>query len=164
MTPKCAGQRGSRAGWYRDVCTERSVSPCCVSLVARPLGKTLPTPWCYVPHHCQSSINVCTTYALCVLVSYVYLKLLTAVNFKNERKKKKKYALNIRGIVWSWKKIKSGVLKHDILREFEISKSTYYRFIVREHLLLLKNLPKLKFLLIIFYVLTVFILFWLKTN
>ena len=53
------------------------------------------------------------------------------------------------------KKIKSGV----ILREFEISKSTYYRFIVREHVLLLKNLPKLKFLLIIFYVLTVFILF-----
>ena len=60
------------------------------------------------------------------------------------------------------KKIKSGVLKHDILREFEISKSTYYRFIVREHVLLLKNLPKLKFSLIIFYVLTVFILFWLK--
>ena len=53
------------------------------------------------------------------------------------------------------KKIKSGVLKHDVLREFEISKSTYYRFIVREHILLLKNLPKLKFLLIIFYVLTV---------
>ena len=47
------------------------------------------------------------------------------------------------------KKIKSGVLKHDILREFEISKSTYYRFVVREHVLLLKNLPKLKFLLII---------------
>ena len=47
-------------------------------------------------------------------------------------------------------KIKSGVLKHDILREFEISKSTYYRIIVREHVLLLKNLPKLKFLLIIF--------------
>ena len=45
---------------------------------------------------------------------------------------------------------KSGVLKHDILREFEITKSTYYRFIVREHVLLLKNLPKLKFLLIIF--------------
>ena len=62
------------------------------------------------------------------------------------------------------KKIKSGVLKHDILREFEISKSTYYRFVVREHVLLLKNLPKLKFLLIIFYVLTVFILFWLKRN
>ena len=37
------------------------------------------------------------------------------------------------------KKIKSGVLKYDILREFEISKSTYYRFIVREHVLLLKN-------------------------
>ena len=54
------------------------------------------------------------------------------------------------------KKIKSGVLKHDILREFEISKSTYYRFIVREHVLLLKNLPNLKFLLIIFYVVTVF--------
>ena len=52
----------------------------------------------------QSSINVCTTYALCVLVSYVYLKRLTAVNFKNERKKKKKNALNIRGTVWSWKK------------------------------------------------------------
>ena len=48
------------------------------------------------------------------------------------------------------KKIKSGVLKHDILREFEISKSTYYRFIVHQHGLLLKNLPKLKFLLIIF--------------
>ena len=47
-------------------------------------------------------------------------------------------------------KIKSGVLKHDILREFEISKSTYYRFILREHVLLLKNLPKLKFLLIFF--------------
>ena len=62
------------------------------------------------------------------------------------------------------KKIKSGVLKYDILREFEISKSTYYRFIVREHVLLLKNLPKLKFLLIILYVLTVFILFWLKRN
>ena len=62
------------------------------------------------------------------------------------------------------KKIKSGVLKHDILREFEISKSTYYRFIVRKHVLLLKTLPKLKFLLIIFYVITVFILFWLKTN
>ena len=45
---------------------------------------------------------------------------------------------------------KSGVLKHDILREFEISKSIYYRFIVRKHILLLKNLPKLKFLLIIF--------------
>ena len=54
---------------------------------------------------------------------------------------------------------KLGVLKHDILREFEISKSTYYRFIVREHVLLLKNSPKMKFLLIIFYVLTVFILF-----
>ena len=50
-----------------------------------------------------------------------------------------------------WKKeIKSEVLKHDILREFEISKSTYYWFIVREHVLLLKNLPKLMFLLIIF--------------
>ena len=49
------------------------------------------------------------------------------------------------------KKIKSGVLKHDILREFEISRWTNYRFIVREHVLLLKNLPKLKFLLIIFY-------------
>ena len=60
------------------------------------------------------------------------------------------------------KKIKSGVLKHDILREFEIGKSTYYRFIVRKHVLLLKNLPKLKFLLIIFYVLTVFILFLIK--
>ena len=110
-TLKCAGQRWSRAGWYRDVCTERSISPCCVSLAARPLAKTLPTPWCCLLHHChgltaaaacrvyQSSINVRTTYALCVLVSYVYLKLLTAVNFKNERKKKKKYALNIRGIV-----------------------------------------------------------------
>ena len=108
----------------------------------------------------QSSINVCTTYALCVLVSYVYFKFLTAVNFKNERKKKKKYALNIREIVWSWeKKIESGAIKHDILREFEISKSTYYRFIVRKHVLLLKNLPKLKFVLIIFYVLTVFTLF-----
>ena len=62
------------------------------------------------------------------------------------------------------KKIKSGVLKHDILREFEISKSTYYRFIVRERILLLKNLPKLQFSLIIFYVLTVFILFRLKRN
>ena len=48
------------------------------------------------------------------------------------------------------KKIKSGVLKHDILRDFEISKYTYYRFIVRKHVLLLKNLPTLKFLLIIF--------------
>ena len=64
--------------------------------------------------------------------------------------RKKKYASNIRGIVWDWKK-KLGVLKHDILREFEISKSTYYRFVVREHVLLLKNLPKLKFLLIIFF-------------
>ena len=82
----------------------------------------------------------------------MYLKLLTTVYFKNKRKKKKKYALNIRGIVCSWKKNKSGVLKHDILREFEISKSTYYRFIVREHVLLLKKLPELKFLLIIFYV------------
>ena len=45
------------------------------------------------------------------------------------------------------------------MREFEMSKSTYYRFIVREHVLLLENLPKLKFSLIIFYVLTVFILF-----
>ena len=62
------------------------------------------------------------------------------------------------------KKIKSGLLKHDILREFEISKSTYYRFIVREHVLLLENLPKLKFLLIVFYVLTVSILFLLKKN
>ena len=50
------------------------------------------------------------------------------------------------------KKNKSGVLKYDILRGFEISKSTYYRFIVREQVLSLKNLPKLKFLLIIFYV------------
>ena len=57
------------------------------------------------------------------------------------------------------KKIESGMLKHNILREFEISQSTYYRFIVREHVLLLKNLPKLKFLLIIFSVLTVIILF-----
>ena len=57
------------------------------------------------------------------------------------------------------KKIKLGVLKHYILRKFETSESTYYRFIVREHVLLLKNLPKLKFLLIIFYVLNVFILF-----
>ena len=55
--------------------------------------------------------------------------------------------------------IKLGVLKHDILREFKIIKSIYYRFKVREHVLWLKNLPKLKFLLIIFYVLTVFILF-----
>ena len=61
-------------------------------------------------------------------------------------------------------KIKSGVLRHDILREFEISRSTYYRLIVREHVLLLKKLPKLKFLLIIFYVLTLFILFRLKRN
>ena len=51
------------------------------------------------------------------------------------------------------------MLKHDILREFEISKSTYYWFRVREHVLLLKNLPNLMFLLIIIYVLTVFILF-----
>ena len=57
------------------------------------------------------------------------------------------------------KNIKSSVLKHDILREFGISESTYYRFIVREHVSLLKNLPKLKFSLIIFYVLTVFLLF-----
>ena len=57
------------------------------------------------------------------------------------------------------KKIKWGVFKHHILREFEIRESTYYRFIVCEHVLLLKNLPKLKILLIIFYVLTVFILF-----
>ena len=49
------------------------------------------------------------------------------------------------------KKIKSGPLKHVILREFEISKSTYYRLIIREHVLLLKNLPKRKFLLIILY-------------
>ena len=99
-------------------------------------------------------------YALCVLVSYVYLKLLTAVNFKNERKKKKKKCIKHSGNSMQLKKkIKSGVLKHDILREYEISKSTYYRFIVREHVLLLKNLPKLKFLLIIFYALTVFILF-----
>ena len=62
------------------------------------------------------------------------------------------------------KKIKSGVWKHTILCEFKISKSTDYRFIVREHVLLLQNLPKLKFLLIIFYVLTVLILFWLKKN
>ena len=48
------------------------------------------------------------------------------------------------------------MLKHKILREFEISKSTYYRLIVREHVLLLKSSLKLKFLLIIFYVLTVF--------
>ena len=48
------------------------------------------------------------------------------------------------------KKIKSGVLKHDILHEFEISKSIYYRFIVREHVLLLTNMPNLKFLLIMF--------------
>ena len=51
------------------------------------------------------------------------------------------------------------MLKDDILHEFELSKSTYYRFIVRENVLLLENLPKLKFLLIIYYVLTVFILF-----
>ena len=57
------------------------------------------------------------------------------------------------------KEIKSGVLKHNILHEFKISKSTYYRLIVREHVLLFKNLAKLKFLLIFFYVLTVFILF-----
>ena len=62
------------------------------------------------------------------------------------------------------KKIKSGVLKHDILHDFEISKSTYYRFIVREHVLFLKISPKLKFLLIISYVLTVFIFFQLKRN
>ena len=43
------------------------------------------------------------------------------------------------------------------MREFEISKSTYYRLIVCEHGVLLKNVLKLKFLLIIFYVLTVFI-------
>ena len=48
------------------------------------------------------------------------------------------------------KKIKSGVLKHNIRGEFEISKSTYYRFIVRERVLLLKNMPKLKFLSIMF--------------
>ena len=53
---------------------------------------------------CACRIIVTASYALCVLVSYVYLKLLTAMNFKNERKKKKKYALNIRAIVWSWKK------------------------------------------------------------
>ena len=54
-----------------------------------------------------------------------------AMNFKNERKKKKKYALNIRGVVWSWKKMKSCVLQHDIPREFEIRKSIYYRFIFK---------------------------------
>ena len=114
------------------------------------------------PHGCcrieQSSINVCTTYTLCVLVSYEYLKLLTAVNFKNERKEKKCIEHSRMSMKFK-KKIISGVLKHDILREFEISKSTYYRFIVREPVLLLKNLPKLKFLLIIFYALTVSILF-----
>ena len=52
-----------------------------------------------------------------------------------------------------------GMLKHEILGELKISKSTYYLFIVRKHVLLLKNLPKLKFLFIIFYVLTFFILF-----
>ena len=50
------------------------------------------------------------------------------------------------------------------LPEFEISKSTYYRYIVRDHVLLFQNLPKLKFLLIIFYVSTVFILFSFKRN
>ena len=119
------------------------------------------------PHGCrcveQSSINVCTMYALCVLVSYVYLKFLTAVNFKNERKNKEKTCIkHSRNSMKLKKIIKLAVWKHDILREFEISKSTYYRFIVREHVLLLKNVPKLKFLLIIFYVSTVFILFWLK--
>ena len=41
----------------------------CVSLVVRPVAKTLPTPWCCLPHHfhgCrrvwQPCINVCTTY------------------------------------------------------------------------------------------------------
>ena len=48
------------------------------------------------------------------------------------------------------KKNQSGVLKHKILSEFEISEMKYYRFIVREHVLLLKNLPKLKFSFIIF--------------
>ena len=62
------------------------------------------------------------------------------------------------------KKFKPGVWNLNILREYEISKSTHYRFIVREHVSLLKNLPKLKILLIIFYVLTVCILFWLKRN
>ena len=57
------------------------------------------------------------------------------------------------------KKVKSGVLTHEILREFEISKSTLYRCILREHVLLLKNLPKLTFLIVIFHVLIVFILF-----
>ena len=80
------------------------------------------------------------------------------------KEKEKKCIKHSRNSMKLKKKIKSGVWKHAILREFEIIKSTYYRFIVREHVLLLKNLPKLKFLLIIFYVLTVFILFWLKRN
>ena len=80
------------------------------------------------------------------------------------KEKEKKYIKHSRNSMKLKKKIELRVLKHDILREFEISKSTYYRFIVREHVLMLKNLPKLKFLLIIFYVLTVFILFWLKRN
>ena len=48
------------------------------------------------------------------------------------------------------KKIISGVLKHGILREFEISNSTYYELIVCKHVLLFKKFPNLKFLLTIF--------------
>ena len=56
-------------------------------------------------------------------------------------------------------KLKKNRVCYEIRQEFKIIKLTYYRFIVREHVSLLKKLPKLNFLLIIFYVLTVFILF-----
>ena len=51
------------------------------------------------------------------------------------KEKEKKCIKHLRNSMKLKKKIKLGVLKHDILREFEISKSTYYRFIVREHVL-----------------------------
>ena len=44
----CGAERESSRtiqGCTRDVCTERSISPCFVSLVARPLAKTLTTLW-----------------------------------------------------------------------------------------------------------------------
>ena len=38
---------------FFSTCTERSISPCCVFLVARHLAKNLPTPWWCLPHHCH---------------------------------------------------------------------------------------------------------------
>ena len=66
-----------------------------------------------------------TTYALCVLVFLCVLQTPKGRELQKWTKEEEKICIkHSRNGMKLKKEVKSGVLKHDILREFEISKST----------------------------------------